>query len=397
MRHTAFRIALSTTSLIATICGTSLSAEDLPRPDNFVFWKASEISAGNRHMADLFTSESVAIGSRTVPLPQGNTLDVTYQQNGTAKTTDDFMREGKVAGLLVLHRGKIVLERYGEGQAAKDYWTSNSVAKSFTSTLVGAAIKDGAIGSVDDLMSKYVPELAEGSFAGVTIRDTLRMASGVRWSEDYSDRSSDSSVIRNLAYPGSTLPPVDIVKYMATRPRVTKPGTEFLYDSGNSHLLGVVLERATGKTLPQYLSEKIWIPAGMEAPASVIKDRSGRPMASCCLNATLRDFGRFGLFMLNGAKDANGVSVVPDGWIEQATNPALPTRMPGISYGYQWWVEANGAYRAIGIFGQMIRIDPKSETIIVALSAWPSATWQEGYANQAAFLDGVMRAINGER
>lgn len=393
MKNSLRTICASIATASALIANSPVSAEKVPAADNFVFWRADQIPAGYRHMREIFSTDVVRRGVRETSLPQGPSLEIRYQHNGVVKSTDDFIRENRVAGLLILHHGKIVLERYGLDQKPTDYWTSNSVAKSFTSTLVGAAIRDGAIGSVNDRMSKYIPELAAGSFAEVTVRDALLMASGVRWNEDYEDRAADSSKIRNLDFPGSTAPPLDIVDYMSQRPKEATPGRQFQYNSGNSHLLGVLVQRATGKSLSAYLAEKIWAPAGMEADAFVIRDRFGRPMGNCCLNARLRDFGRFGLFFMNGAKDQTGRPVLPEGWTAEATAPTLPTNYPGFSYGYQWWIENDGAYSAIGIFGQMIRISAKDDLVVVQLSAWEKAEWPAGYSHQAAFIEGVTRAI----
>ena len=144
----------------ALIASSPVSAEKIPAADNFVFWPADEIPAGYRHMRDIFSTDVVRRGPRETSLPPGPPLEIRYQYRGVEKSTDDFVRENRVAGLLILHHGKIVLEKYGLDQQPTDHWTSNSVAKSFISTLVGAAIHDGAIGSVNDRMSKYIPELA---------------------------------------------------------------------------------------------------------------------------------------------------------------------------------------------------------------------------------------------
>lgn len=373
--------------------GRPADAETLPRADNFVFWPAEQIPAGYRHMSQIFGAQAVHKGARVTPLPRGPALTFAYQQDGATKSITDYMADNHVAALLVLHHGKVVLERYALGQTAKDEWTSNSVAKSFTSTLVGAAIKDGKIASLDDLIDKYLPELKDGSYADVTIRQVLLMSSGVQWREDYNDRNADSSNIRNIQYPGSTAPPLDIAAYMSKLPRVFEPGSQFSYNSGNPHLLGVLLQRVTGKSLPEYLSEKIWKPAGMEADASLLLDRSGRPMGSCCLNARPRDFARFGLWLQRGAKGLDGASVLPEGWIAEATQPVLETRTPGVAYGYQWWIEESGAYRAIGIFGQTIRVSPKDDMVMVEMSAWPKATWSAGNVNRAAFMRGLEPAL----
>jgi len=201
--HIACAIIASVSALIAS---SPVAAEKTPAADNFVFWPADEIPAGYRHMRDIFSTEVVRRDARETFLPPGPPLEISYRHDGVVKSIDDFVRENRVAGLLILHHGRIVLERYGLDQQPTD-WTSNSVAKSFISTFVGAAIHDGAIGSVNDRMSKYIPELAVGSFADVTVRDALLMASGVGWNENYEDRGADSSKIRNLDFPGSTAPP----------------------------------------------------------------------------------------------------------------------------------------------------------------------------------------------
>ena len=223
MKNSLRTVCASIATASALMANSPVFAERVPTADNFVFWRADEIPAGYRHMREIFSTDVVRRGVRETSLPQGPSLEIRYQHDGVMKSTDDFIRENRVAGLLILHHGKIVLERYGLDQKPTDYWTSNSVAKSFTSTLVGAAIRDGAIGSVNDRMSKYIPELAAGSFADVTVRDALLMASGVTWNEDYEDRDADSSKIRNLDFPGSTVPPLDIVDYMSHRPRGRLP------------------------------------------------------------------------------------------------------------------------------------------------------------------------------
>lgn len=380
-------------ALAALVGGSPLAAETLPKADNFVFWPADQIPAGYRHMSQIFGSQPVRKARAVTALAAGPSLVFDYTQDGKTKSVADYMADNHVAALIVLHHGKVVLERYGLGQTAQDEWTSNSVAKSFTSTLVGAAIKDGKIDSADDLISKYLPELKGGAFADVTIRQVLLMSSGVKWSEDYNDRHADSSNIRNIQYPGSQEPPVDIAAYMSKLPRISEPGTKFSYNSGNPHLLGVLLQRVTGKPLPVYLSEKIWAPAGMEADASLLLDRAGRPMGSCCLNARPRDFARFGLWLQRGAPGRDGKSVLPDGWLAEATRPVLPTRLPGVSYGYQWWIEETGAYRAIGIFGQTVRVAPKDDLVVVEMSAWPKATWAPGNVNRASFQAGLDAAV----
>jgi CubicO group peptidase (beta-lactamase class C family) len=226
------------------------------------------------------------------------------------------------------------LERYGLGRTERDQWVSFSVAKSVTSTPLGVAIRDGLIGGTEDLVTRYLPELADSGYSGVTLRQALIMAVGLRWDEDYTNPNSDSGRSLSLDVPGDTQPKMDIIKYMAQLPRTSVPGTEFLYNSGNAQILGVVVQRATHKTLAAYLQEKIWQPLGMEADAYWVRDPFGRSLGRSLLNATLRDYARFGYFFMHGAK-INGVSIVPENWVADASRTYLQTGWDDTGYGYQ--------------------------------------------------------------
>jgi CubicO group peptidase (beta-lactamase class C family) len=196
----------------------------------------------------------------------------------------------------------------------------------------------------------------------------------------------------SLDVPGDTHPAVDVVKYMAALPRASPPGTVFLYDSGNAQILGVVVQRATHKTLAAYLEEKIWRPLGMEADAYWVRDKFGRSLGRSLLNATLRDYARFGYFFMHGARIA-GAPILPDGWVADASRSHIRTDWDDIGYGYQWWIDPDGSYRAIGICGQMIFLDPKSDTVIVTNSAWPEADWDPGYDAVSAFNAATVKAL----
>ena len=182
---------------------------------------------------------------------------------------------------------------------------------------------------------------------------------------------------------------------MAQLPRSDTPGTTFLYNSGNAHILGIVVQRATRRTLAAYLEEKIWRPLGMEADAYWVRDPLGRSLGRSLLNATLRDYARFGYFFMHGA-NIGGTSILPEGWVTDATRSHIQTDWEDIGYGYQWWINPNGSYRAIGIHGQMIFLDPKLDLVIVTNSAWPDADWDPGYeavsAYNAAVLDALRRS-----
>ena len=375
---------------------TTLAAADqapLPPADRQAFWTPPEKLVGFRSMARIYGGDVVHHGTRVMPLPKAaRELAVRFEAGGRSFDAATFMEHNRVAGLLVLHRGAIVLERYGLGRSEHDQWVSFSVAKSVTSTLLGAAIHDGVIAGLDDPVTRYIPELAGSDYAGVTLRQALTMSVGLRWNENYADAQSDWGRTLSLAIPGDDRPGVDIVAYMARLPRVNAPGAGFLYNSGNAQILGVVVQRATHKTLAAYLEEKIWRPLGMEADGYWVRDRFGRSFGRSLFNATLRDYARFGYFFMHGVR-IDGASILPEGWVSDATRSHIHTDWDDIGYGYQWWVNPDGSYRAIGIFGQQIFLDATTDVVIVTNSAWPEADWDPGYQAVDAFNRAVVSAL----
>jgi len=271
-------------------------------------WSQEEREFGFAHWSSIYSGRLVARGDRVHALPNGAPLF----KAGTAgaQALERFIVDEKVAGLIVLQRGKVRLERYALGYSAAGRWVSQSVAKSITSTLVGAAVKDGYIASLDDPVTKYIAGLAGSAYDDVTIRQLMTMTSGVKWNEDYNDPSSD--VARFFTEPlergvNATL------SYMRKLPREAPPGTKWVYKSGETHLLGVLVTSATRQPLAEYLSAKLWVPYGMEQSAVWTTDRTHHELAGCCLQAALRDFARFGQFVLDGGR-VDGKSIVPDGW-----------------------------------------------------------------------------------
>jgi CubicO group peptidase (beta-lactamase class C family) len=312
-------------------------------------------------------SRIVPAGKDVYPLAKGTPLDVGID-------VDAYMKDQRTAGLVIIQDGKIRLEKYGLDFSGDGRWTSFSVAKSFTSTLVGAAIKDGYIKSIDDKVSDYIPDLKGSVYDDVTIKQLLTMTSGVKWNEDYADPKSDVALFNShKAEPG-----VDVtVSYMRKLKREVPPGTKWVYKTGETNLVGVLVSSATKKNLSNYLSEKIWRPFGMEQDASWLLGSTGHEISGCCVQASTRDFARFGLFILGGGI-AEGKSVLPDGWIAAATTKRADIDDAEFGYGYQWWTMNDGSYAARGIFGQGIFIDPKRKLIIASNSSWPQATDSQG-------------------
>jgi len=351
-----------------------------------LFWSDAERDRNFRRMERIFPSIRVAAAHHVHPLPPGKSL---VSALGGSGSVDHMMEQLEVVGLLVLQDGKVRLERYHGGLGPNDRWTSFSVAKSLTSSLVGAAMKDGYIKSLDDPVTRYIPELKGSAYEGVTVRQLLTMTSGVKWNEDYTDPKSD--VARMLSTPA---PPGEnpTVAYMRKLPREAPPGTEWVYKTGETMLVGVLVEKATGKTLADYLSEKIWRPYGMEKDAFWEVDAGGGNIGGCCVSAALRDYGRVGQFYLDGGR-AGGKQVLPSGWIKQATSKQAEIGEPGFGYGYQWWTESNGSYDAIGIFGQMIHVDPGHRLVIVTLSNWPRPTDDALSGKRRALVKRITDAV----
>ena len=357
----------------------------LPTNADALSWSQPQRDAAFRAMDRLsFLARSSVIepSSSPLPLPPGKPLEI--------PGLDDFMAGQHSAGVVILQDGKVRLERYGLGFDAAGRWTSFSVAKSFTSTLVGAAIQDGSIKSLEDKVSQYVPGLKGSAYDDVTIRQLLTMSSGVRWNEDYEDPNSDVSQFNKVA-PDTGLDA--IVSYMRKLPRAHKPGEVWHYNTGETNLVGVLVSSATGKTLSQYLQEKIWQPAGMEAKATWILGRTGQEIAGCCIQAATRDFARFGLFVLaNGL--AQGKQIVPSDWFSQATVKQMPIPFPGRGYGFFWWTYDDGSVAARGIFGQGIFIDPKRKLVIATNADWTRATLGPEPAAREAFFRKVQAVVD---
>lgn len=397
--RSSFRRSMTLAMLALLTLGTAQRAPAgtepaaaLPPPGNQALWSPSQKIVGFRNIARLYGGDVVHHGDKVMPLPKAaHEWDIRYSSGGSDWDAARFMEHNRVAGLLILHRGRIVLERYGLGQTEHDQWVSFSVAKSVNSTLLGAAVRDGLIRGLDDPVTRYIPELSNSGYADVTLRQALTMTAGLKWDEDYKNPDSDWGRTLSLDVPGDTRPAVDVVKYMAALPRANKPGTVFLYNSGNAQILGIVVQRAIHKTLAAYLEEKIWKPLGMEADGFWVRDRFGRSLGRSLLNATLRDYGRFGYFFMHGAV-IDGVSILPSGWIEDATRSHVKTGWDDIGYGYQWWINPDGTYRAIGICGQMIFLDPKDDLVVVTNSAWPQADWDPAYEAVNAFNAAVVKA-----
>ena len=286
-----------------------------------------------------------------------------YGQIKIPDTLEQYLTSLKSIALLVVQNRKIVVEKYWDGYRDSSLSNSFSVAKSITSLLIGAAIHEGKIGSVNDPVGKYLPEFAEGEKARVKIVDLLTMSSGSDWNESY---ANPFSVTTELYY-GS-----DVYKTATGVNIIKEPGTWHSYKSGDTQLLGLIVEKATGKSLSAYAAEKLWQPLGAEHNALWSTDQQGgHEKAYCCFNSNARDFARIGQLMLDSGK-INGIPAIDSLYFHKSITPCLipdESNKPCNYYGYQWWIipDQQNIFYARGILGQYIICIPDLSMVIVRL------------------------------
>lgn len=344
----------------------------------------------------LFAHRTIRRSDRPRELPRGEEIAPVYRADGSDHDLGAFMDRNRIVGVLVIRDGRIVLERYGLGLGEHDRWSTMSTVKSMTAMLVGAAIHDGAIGSIDDPLTRYLPALAGSAYDGVTLRHVMTMSSGVRWTEVYPDRNSD---VNRYSKSLADKVPGGVLKLMASLLRANPPGSTFLYNSGDTYLLGAALTQAVGKPLADYMSEKVWQPAGMECDAFyTVESEGGQEIGGSRAGMVLRDFGRFGQFVLDDGVIA-GRRVLAEGWVDAAATPAFAVPTPPVlditHYGYSWWL-GDGVMAALGHAGQRIDIFRKERLIVVTLAAFPQppyvpATDHDRRAEVVAFTNAVRR------
>ena len=288
---------------------------------------------------------------------------LTYELDDNAYLMTDFLQMPYNKGFIVVQKGDVLFERYAPGNDGSTRWISFSVAKSVTSMLIGAALKDGFIASVEEPIAHYLPRLRGTPYETSTIKDVLQMSSGVSWNEDYAD--PDSDVAKAGAANG-----MDLVNYLSKLPRQAEPGEVFNYNSAETNLVGEVLRSAIGNNASTYLSHKIWQPFGMESDASwMTSGIGGGETGGCCINATLRDYARIGIFAMKGGLLEDGTPVLPENWMSESIAPSKGYK----GYGYLWWPHGDGSYSALGIFEQQIYINPSQQLVISVHSNAPTA------------------------
>jgi len=296
----------------------------------------------------------------TPKAPKVATLD------GTEIDFGDYLAENETVAFLIIKNDTIQYEKYFNGYERKSVVASFSMAKSVTSILIGCALEDGYIKSIDEPIITYIPELKNEEVGKVTIKELLNMRSGIKFNESYVNPFGDAATF----YYGTNLR-----KAVYRRKLNVQPGSSFSYSSGDTQILGLVLERALkGKTLTAYLEEKLWKPLGMEYDATWSLDRKkdGLEKTFCCINARARDFSKLGRLYLNKG-NWNGKQIVPKEWVEASTTPD-PNNVN--YYKYQWWLNSDGSYMMQGILGQYVYVNPAKDLIIVRLGEdWGKADW----------------------
>lgn len=348
-----------------------------------LFWDQATQRDRFARMEDYFAGVEAAPAPQPRALPQGAPL-----ADALRNALDEAFVANSAVGVMVLQDGKVRYARYADDFGPERRWTSFSVAKSFTSALLGAALRDGSIDSLDDPVTRYLPALAGTAYDGVTIGQVATMTSGVAWNEDYADPASDVAKML-LVQPRAGEP--QSVTYARTLTRAAPLGEgKWHYNTLETNLLGDIVMAATGKSLAAYAKEKIVDPAGFAGPLFWMDDLTGKNIGGCCLSLRLADYARFGQWVLEG-----GEGVVPDGWFRKAGAPHTAfAQRPGFGYGYQWWSYPGGAFGAQGIFGQAITIYPEQRLVVAIVSNQPKATgggereaWGRVLAQLAASAD----------
>jgi len=356
-------------------------------------------------------SAVVRPSARPLPLPAWEDAPtISYRWGLFNKNLDDFMADTKTTGLLVIKDGKVVAERYQYDRQPNMRFRSFSMAKTFTSMLVGIAHGKGLIRSLDDKAADYWPEIAPSAYGQTSIRNLLRMASGVPFKELYTWTPDDDIWLwsRVLYLPENRMRPERIVEYLNTKTsREAEQGVRFKYATIETEILGRVLSRATGMTVTQMTEAWLWQPMGAEAEARwLLASTDEGEGTGGSFNATLRDYGRFGVLLANdGLRD--GVQIIPRDYLLEATDPARqPTAFrprsatPGMGYGYQTWILPlkERTFALQGIHGQHIFVQPRSGIIMVQTSANDQASGRQDpkpYQYRDALWAGVLKSLGG--
>ena len=372
--------------------------EGYPLGSRMTFFRVPYLVGSQSHQDEIFPAHVVRRATNPSPLARAASEPaLRYEYQGQTFGLDDYLARNPATGLLVARDETILVERYQYARTDRDRFTSWSMAKTVTSMLIGIAIAEGRIRSVDDLAATYVPGLAGTEYGRTSLRHLLQMSSGVRFVEEYRlgddvSKLSMDTFLQSGAGGVSAVTPFN--------ERAVPAGTKFSYASVETEVLGLVLAAAVGRSVSEYLQEKIWQPIGAEADAAWLVDRSGQEVTYCCLNAVLRDYARLGLLL---AHDGNwhGRQIIPAAWVQDATTvradqPHLRplTATPFFGYGYQTWIFPGDRrmFAFLGVRGQAIYVDPASRLVLVT-TAVRKLPRDPGAAETVALWRAVVRDL----
>lgn len=372
---------------------TTGTPSEVPKAIQLLRWRMNDADINSltfRSMDSLFTTRSVPRAGPVWHLEKSERpLDFTYTYQGQSYSPDQFLDRTYTDALLIMKDGRIVYENYRNNSDERTRFMGWSMTKSLVSILTGMALADGRIKSLDDPIDVYLPELEGGGYKGATIRQILQMRSGVEYEERYDFQNPGiaasnhiDALVKNVtrfADPARTIE------------RAHQPGAHFQYKTLDTAVLGRLLERVTGNNISSYMSQRLWEPMGAERDGYFIMDGPpgvGREFAGAGFSATLRDFARVGLMMMNGGR-ANQRQILPTEWVSLSTRSTETGKEPASNgYGMQWWTFGDSAYSAVGLQGQFIYIDPRTRTVVVKLSHFPPADVTASLET-SAFFDAV--------
>lgn len=388
-------LAILAVGLVAA-CSSSQTLSERDQFFGTLFSGAEQYENFNR-IKELMPTTTLNAAAKAYEFPTGPAIELpaTYQFRGRELSTQTFIEETDTSALLVIKQGQVRYEDYRLTGGREVNWLSMSVAKSFISALIGIAIGEGAIQSVLQPVTQYVPRLRGSAYDGVRIKDLLQMSSGTKWNEDYSDPNSDIGRLAQVLAAGDSLN-----AFSSTLERDKVPGTVNLYNSTDTQVLGEMLTNATGRSITDYMQEKLWEPLGMESPAYWIADKEGMEMAFGGLNATARDYAKLGELYRNGGRWGDK-QIIPVDWVSvsvvaDSPHVAVGASDFGMGYGYQWWLHDGdqGEFSAIGVYNQFIYVNPAEDLVIVKLSANSSygMTTDESSYRESETID-FFRAI----
>lgn len=330
-----------------------------------------------RSMPELFDSNLIPDSGPVFELevaPQQLPQDFSFQ--GKTIAISDWIKSSGTTGLVVLANGKLVFEDYYQGNDAQSQAISWSVGKSFVSALIGFALADGSISSLQDPVGDYVPLLRQSGYADVSIQDVLEMSSGIDFNEDYADPQSGINQLGEEIFLGRSTN-----EWIARLQKAGPAGREHHYISVNTQVLGMVLEAATGEKLASYMEKKLWSRLGPEGDARWLTDAQGTELAFAGLNVRTRDYARFGQLYLDQGRNLKGEQLLPAQWVQDSVTPRTAYLQPGrsrfegipaLGYAYQFWIPQGneGEFMAIGVYGQFIYVNPTRQVVIAKNSAY---------------------------